>query len=235
MNAWLTFSLIFLVIWVIIFLFKPKLRKEMFWSSILTAPVGLTEPLFVPEYWSPPSLFNLAAITGFDIESLIFSFAIGGMGAILYETIFKVKHLKMSKQEMNKKRHRFHLLALLSPFLAFIPLYFLTSLNIIYSASMAMAMGAIAAMLCRPDLIQKILKGSVLFLGLYFLFFFTFILVYPGIVEQVWNLKAISGILFLGIPIEELMFAITFGALWSSYYEHIKYYKLNLNGKTHKK
>jgi hypothetical protein len=27
-------------------------------------------------YWAPPSLFSLAQKTGFDIESLIFSFAI---------------------------------------------------------------------------------------------------------------------------------------------------------------
>jgi hypothetical protein len=54
-------------------------------------PFGLTEPLFVPRYWDPPSLFNLAATTGFDIESLIFCFAIGGIGAVLYD-----KHLDQS-------------------------------------------------------------------------------------------------------------------------------------------
>ena len=56
--------------------------------SVFTMPFGLTEPLFVPRYWDPPSLFNLAATTGFDIESLIFCFAIGGIGAVLYD-----KHL----------------------------------------------------------------------------------------------------------------------------------------------
>ena len=30
------------------------------WASIGTAPFGLTEPVFVPEYWSPPSLFDPA-------------------------------------------------------------------------------------------------------------------------------------------------------------------------------
>jgi hypothetical protein len=32
----------------------------------------LTEPLFVPDYWNPPSLFDLARRSGFDIESVIF-------------------------------------------------------------------------------------------------------------------------------------------------------------------
>ena len=228
MNAWLTFSLILLGIWAVIWIVKPLIRKEMLWASILTAPFGLTEPIFVPEYWNPPSLFNLAANTGFDIESIIFSFAIGGIGAVLYETFVKVKHVKMSSHEMCLPRHRLHLLALFSPFIAFVLLYFLTTMNPIYSISIAMIIGSVSAILCRPDLTKKIILGSFLFLGLYFVFFLAFNLTYPGIVEQIWNLKAISGILILGVPIEELMFALAFGALWSSYYEHIKWYKLKM-------
>src|SRR3989344_8352240 len=112
MNPWLFFSLIFLVFWFVVYLFRPNLKKEMLWASILTAPFGLTEPLFVPAYWNPPSLFNLAVRTGFDIESIIFSFAIGGIGAIIYETLFNIKHQKIGKHEMHSRRHIFHLLAL---------------------------------------------------------------------------------------------------------------------------
>lgn len=50
----------------------------MLYVSFLTSLLGLTEPIFVPKYWNPPSLFNLAQNTGFDIESLLFSFGIGG-------------------------------------------------------------------------------------------------------------------------------------------------------------
>ena len=225
-NPWLSFSLVLLVIWAVIWLLKPAVRKEMLWVSILTAPLGLTEPLFVPEYWSPPSLFNLAATTGFDIESLIFSFAVGGIGAVLYETLVKVRHSRMDLHERSSRRHRFHELALAAPLIVFIPLHLFTALNPIYSASIAMSAGAIAAVLCRPDLTKKIIGGSLLFLGLYFLFFLSFNLVYPGIVERVWNLRAISGILILGIPAEELLFALTFGGMWSSLYEHFKWYKI---------
>src|SRR3989339_1374939 len=125
MNPWLTFSLILLGIWTLIWIVKPSVRKEMLWVSIVTAPLGLTEPMFVPEYWNPPSLFDLAARTGFDIESLIFCFAIGGIGAVLYESVFRVKHKKMSSHEMHSKRHRFHKLALIFPIIVFLPLYLL--------------------------------------------------------------------------------------------------------------
>jgi len=225
-NPWLTFSLLLLLIWFIIWLFKSSLRKEMFWVSLFTMPFGLTEPLFVPEYWNPPSLFNLAAKTGFDIESLIFCFAVGGIGAVLYEALVKVKHQKISRHEKHRKKHRFHLLALSSPVIIFLPLQLFTNLNPIYSASIAMFVGGIAAIFCRSDLKRKIEVGGVSFLALYFVFFLLFNLAYPNLVPEIWNLSAISGILLLGVPLEELMFAFTFGMLWSSIYEHIMWYSV---------
>lgn len=43
----------------------------------MSALFDLTESIFVPEYWNPPSLFDLAPRTSFDIESLIFCFGFG--------------------------------------------------------------------------------------------------------------------------------------------------------------
>ena len=90
-----------------------------------------------------------------------------------------------------------------------------------------MFIGGIAAILCRPDLLKKTFAGGILFLIMYFIFFLLFNLIYPYAVENFWNLKVISGILLLNIPIEELMFAFTFGMMWSGVYEHVMHYKLN--------
>jgi hypothetical protein len=79
--VWLIWASLFLLPWTALFVAWPALRRPMLWASALTAPFGLTEPLFVPAYWNPPSLFDLAHRTGFDIESLIFCFAIGGLAA----------------------------------------------------------------------------------------------------------------------------------------------------------
>lgn len=75
--VWLVWSLAFLVPWGAMYAVFPERRRAMLWSSSLTALLGLTEPLFVPVYWNPPSLFDLAQRTGFDIESLIYGFGIG--------------------------------------------------------------------------------------------------------------------------------------------------------------
>lgn len=225
MNPWLIASLGLLSIWFIIWIVRRGLRKEMLWASILTMPLGLLEPLFVPEYWSPPSLFNLALRTGFDIESLIFAFSVGGIGSVLYEFLTRRRHKKIRKYRKDSRRYRWHLLSLIFPIIIFILLIIFTKLNPIYSAVIAMFIGAIEAMICRPDLKNRVLLGGISFFILYFLFFLLFNLIYPGLISEIWNLSVISGILILGVPIEELLFAFTFGMLWSTYYEHINWYK----------
>lgn len=223
---WFLWSLGLVAIWLIVFIIYREARKRMVLASLITMPFGLTEPLFVPEYWHPPSLFNLAHQTGFDIESLIFCFGIGGLGIALYDLIFKVEHQEMSPAEKHHRRHRFHIWTLLSPMIIFPPLYAFSNWNVIYSATLSMFLAGLAALWCRPDLKIKIWIGGVLFLLFYAVYFLSLALLARGYVEQVWTLAAISGIEIIGIPIEELLFAFTFGMLWSSYWEHLTWKKI---------
>lgn len=224
--VWLIWSLIILVIWGVIYISNKRVRKEMLKMSLITMPFGLTEPLFVPEYWCPPSLFDLAIKTGFDIESLIFSFAIGGLGTVLYNLIFRRTHIHFSLIERNHNRHRLHLYILFVPLLVFGLLSLLTSLNHIYCGVLAMLIGGLATLYCRPDLKGKIWVGGFLFMLLYFLYFGSILPFYPQYVELYWNLDNLTHILILGVPIEELLFAFTFGMYWSGLYEHLYWKKL---------
>ncbi|OGE78018.1 MAG: hypothetical protein A2751_06040 [Candidatus Doudnabacteria bacterium RIFCSPHIGHO2_01_FULL_46_14] len=228
--AWLIWSLILLLIWAIIYfsLRSKESKKEMLVVSLWTSLLGLTEPLFVPEYWSPPSLFDLALRTGFDIESLLFAFGVGGLVVVLYERIFRIKHETIPLSSRHSARHHYHFWAITSTPVIFIVLLFATSLNPIYTSAIALVLGGFATWYCRPDLKKKMITSAFIFLGLYFFYFLTLIAIYPGYVENVWNLKAISGVLVAGVPLEELMFAFGVGFLWSSMYEHIKWRKIML-------
>lgn len=95
--TWLMWAAAFMLPWVLVFVVQPALRRPMVWASVLTAPFGLTEPLFVPAYWNPPSLFDLAQRTGFDIESLIFCFAIGGLGVAGYRALVPVRLYRLDR------------------------------------------------------------------------------------------------------------------------------------------
>jgi hypothetical protein len=148
--VWLMWSSAFLVPWLAAYVAFPRHRKAMVWASLITAPLGLTEPLFVPDYWNPPSLFDLARRSGFDIESVIFSFGIGGIGAVLYNLLTGRELLPVSAAERHSPRHKMHYWALAIPFLSF-PLLYLLRWNPIYPAIVAITLGAAATMLCRPD------------------------------------------------------------------------------------
>lgn len=218
--VWFAWASAFLIPWVMLFIAFPALRKIMLQVSVVTAVFGLTEPLFVPEYWNPPTLFDLAQRTGFDIESLIFCFGIGGIGSVLYSVFAHRNDVPVPSSEKRMPLHHHHYKALASPLVAFLLLYFLPW-NPIYPSIAAMAVGAIATLLCRPDLKTKTWVGGVLFLAYYLVFFLALEATSPGYVQQVWNLQDITGILWLGIPLEELLFAFTFGLYWSGVYEHL--------------
>jgi len=216
---WLIWSSAFLVPWIGVYVAFPEHRRAMLWASLFTTPLGLTEPIFVPEYWSPPSLFDLALATGFDIESLIFCFGIGGIGSVLYNLLTRQIPHKVSADEQHKPLHRHHYKALAAPFIAFPILYWLPW-NPIYPGIVAMFVGAIANVLCRPDLKKKTWIGGLLFLGYYIIFLTGLELTAPGYIDRVWNLDALSGVNIFYMPVEELLFAIAFGMYWSGVYEH---------------
>lgn len=226
---WLTWSLLLLVLWGIVWerLKSHEIRKEMLVVSAWTSLLGLTEPLFVPAYWNPPSLFNLAQTTGFDIESIIFSFAIGGIGYALYMALFPVGHEPpVPRDERIDARHKYHLPLLLATPAIFVILVLCTHLNPIYVAVIAMLAGGMSTWYCRPDLKKKMVISAVLFLSLYYGYFLTLIALFPGYVQRVWNISALSGIMITGVPVEELMFACAFGFYWSTVYEHFTWKKV---------
>jgi hypothetical protein len=222
--VWLIWSGAFLLPWIALVLMAPKHRGVMLRTSWVTSLFGATEPIFVPEYWNPPSLFDLAQRTGFDIESFIFCFAIGGIGAVFYNALTKQDLVPMNEGERRHPLHRFHRAALLAPFVAFVPLYVIPW-NPIYPSIICLVIGAIAAVICRPDLKGKTFVGGFLFLAFYAVFMLGLRLFAPGYIEQVWNLPGLSGPLIYGIPFEELLFGFTFGLYWTGVYEHFTWNK----------
>lgn len=217
--AYLILSAALFLVWLVLYGARRDLRSMMVRVSLVTALLGLTEPLFVPKYWSPYSLLDLARRTGFDLESLLFSFAIGGIVFATYEVFFRVTPAE--RVEINQHQHRHHALAVASPYIVFLILALVTTFNPIYSSAIALVAGFVATLFCRRDLWLKMVVSGGLFLVTYFIVFALFNLVFPGYVVAVWNLKAISGVRWAGVPLEELMFAFTFGLYWSSVYEHL--------------
>ena len=217
--VWLIWASAFLLPWLVLYVALPSFRMQMLKASLWTTLLGLTEPLFVPSYWNPPSLFSLAQRTGFDLESLILAFAFGGIGIVLYH-LFAGTHLEpFPTRERRRSLHRHHWFAIFSPMVLFLLLVWLPW-STIYPGILAMAVGGFATRLCRPDLKVKIWLGGAAFLVLYIVFLLGLVWFTPGYIERTWNLQALSGVILYHMPLEELLFGFTFGMYWSGVYEH---------------
>ena len=79
----------------------------------------------------------------------------------------------------------------------------------------------------RCRIIKETIFGGVLFLIIYFVLLFilnTFI--FPDIIAKAWNFEHLFGITIFKIPLEEILWALTFGSLWAPIYEDLKGYTL---------
>jgi hypothetical protein len=83
--SYLVGVLIFWVAWIVCSVLGKRYRAEIRWGSLIAAPMALTSLLFVPQYWSPPSLFNLDQKIRVGIEDVLWAAAVGGIASVVGE------------------------------------------------------------------------------------------------------------------------------------------------------
>lgn len=214
-------SLFLLLIWLLIFVFQKKLRREMLIASLLVTPFALSEVFFVPGYWTPDTLGN----PKLSIEDFIFTFAVGGIIAAIYELFMKgkVKHQRLCNCFNGGFFPGLILgIGVITIFLA----YAIFKINFMYAVYVGIIVNIILIAVTRPDLIKKVIYSGLLFGLFYFLFFSAFAFFIPNFIKH-WNLNNLSGLILLGVPIEEIIWAFGVGALLGPIYEYLLSIKLN--------
>ena len=123
MYSYLIWCVLLGTIWLALYIIRKDLRYEIMFASLLFLPFGLTQPLFVPDYWNPTVIYKLWGL--FDIESLLFGFFLGGIAASLYEEIFNYHLRKFGKTLTNKNYARiiYGSMIAFALFLIFIKIY----------------------------------------------------------------------------------------------------------------
>lgn len=223
--AYLVGALLFDAAWLACYLIGKRYRPQIIWGTVTTTPLALTSFLFVPQYWTPPSLFDLDAHIRVGIEDFLWAGAVGGIASVVGEIVLK-ERLAAHRKERRKK-HYAPFIVMLAVFLILWRLY--PNKNI-YSTAIAFAACAVVVAFLRSDLIPTMFVGAAVFTVLYLLLFVYFLALYPDFIERYYNLSNISGIRLLGVPIEELMFAATGGAVWSVAYEYFQGYRFAPGG-----
>lgn len=253
MNAYLFGSLLLMAFWGLTWIAlrwtgKRAQIPEFWWASFACAALGVTEPLFVPEYWDPPSILKVGR---WDFESFVFCFAVGGLSAVLTElppikgflvrlyfsfvrlvraalsalarlTGDRLRAPMLSRPPMSRlvspDQTRIENMLLVTFFVAMFGATSHFGLNIIYDAAFVCVATAVMIGWRRPSLRWQILGGGISFTLIYAVVLVIMDHVYPGFYDH-WNLEALSGVWILGAPLEEYVFAFTFGIFWAPLYE----------------
>lgn len=228
MYEYLIGCFILSIIWLIAFILRKDLRKPMIWSSIMYALImgilfivikffqnfGLITQTIVPGYWNPNTLFNLTRISGgYGIEDGLFMFFVGGIATFVYEYFCK-KKIKI------KKHYKHHIRAPIVGILVAILFGIIFNFNLIYTFIVFGLAGAISIWIERKDLIKHSLFGGLSFMIIYFIAFLLFNLIFPDFITRVYNLENLSRVMIFTVPIEELLYAISFGLIWAPIYEY---------------
>ncbi|MBI3034485.1 hypothetical protein HYY72_04990 [Candidatus Woesearchaeota archaeon] len=215
------------VVWLWVYSRRDDLKKLMVWGGVayiilmvstffvlwLASLFINVNRLIIPLYWNPPTLFNMGWVTGgVGVEDIMFMFFFGSCSAVIYEELLNKK--------VKKKRTKHHAVALA----AFLPLTVLFSIifnfNPLYNYLFPAFISSAIILFQRHDLIRHTLYGALIATALYFALFLFFNAVFPTAVSDYWSLKNLSGIMLLGIPAEELLYAFSHGLMWVSIYEY---------------
>jgi hypothetical protein len=225
MYTYFSWALIFGLIWLILYICRKDLRYEMFFSSLLFLPFGLTQPLFVPEYWNPIVFFRIFGI--FDIESLLWCFFTGGIVAVFYEEIFGLKLRKLRNSRKSRKHAYVIYFLMILMVLSMIFIKYFTVFSVIRYSFIAMIFIFLYFVISRPDLFSKSIFSGFIFMIFYIISLLFVDIIFSGFILNQWTIQGSIGIKLFYIVIEEYIYAFLFGVVWSVVYEEINNIKLN--------
>jgi hypothetical protein len=173
-----------------------------------------------PGYWTPYTILDIGKITGgYSIEDIFFMFFLGGIATSIYEVVFRKKILERTNKKL-KKRH-----ALLIAAIGTVIFAKLVYINDVYLLMAFNFIGVMVIIFQRPDLIKHSIFGGILTLGVYISAFLALLLIYPNLTAEIYQLKLTTGRIILDIPLEEYIYAFSFGMLWAPLYEYEHAYK----------
>lgn len=197
--------------------------------SSLFAFFALLDPLFVPHYWNPESIVRIRFWGWFfDLESLIYCFTTGGIAFSIYKVLAnkRIEKKTIYNQEKPIRRITLNLLGMLITLAVSYKIFG----NWILSFISTLLVGALFITYHRTDLIKP-----MLFSGASYSLIHTLIIIVndnllvPGAIRHNWNVKQALGIFIYGVPLEELLFSLTFGMAVSVLYEYLLGYELKEN------
>lgn len=213
--AYLVGDGILAIVWLIFFFLRKDLRKQQVFVSFILAPFGiLTQYLwFYHDYWRPEYVisFKIGQIP-LGLEDSLFVFLICGIAAVIYESVFKKRHV------LGKPRNGGAIFIVLTVIIL-MAVFTTLGLSSIWASTLALTIGAAIMIIIDKDLIKDAIWTSFLIFILVIGFYLVWLNIYPQAVQKFWVGSALSGIEILKIPIEEILSFASMGMASGILYE----------------
>lgn len=190
---------------VVLLLCPIKYRRSLLISSLLSTPFSLASFLFDPEYWHPERLFG----GRIGIEDLLFSFATGGL--VWLFAIWPV-HRRISLNLEFKKILKRNIVFVVPACMLYLVLWHV-GVGVMTATLISAGLYAPFILFFKPLLKPVFLAGIAGFTIFYLIFIKASFLFFSDIIT-LWNPGRLWGILFWGIPVEEIAWAVVFGGTW---------------------
>ncbi len=204
----------FAIVWSLFYFWRKDLRREMLYTGTF---IGILS-VWTAYYWWTKDWWHPQTITGtrVGIEDLILGFFSGGIMAVAYEVIFSRQLYRVKA-----KPHHIGALAILL-FLAYMMswLFWGIGLTSFYASSIAMILAIAVIFWNRSDLWKDALMSGVLMAVISTSFYASVAYASPTWIQHTYDFGHLSGILILGVPIEEFVFWFLSGVLFGPLYEY---------------
>lgn len=208
----LCMSVILMGVCVVCMMMSPSRRFPMLLSGSLCVPFCLYEVIFMPEYWTPVRM----AMGFVGLEDIMFSFSTGSM-AWFFATCCLRGRITLSIRPWRFSR-RFFGCSILGVGLSLI----LRSAGFrVMTATLLAVVVGFVALAWRYRRLQWIsIPGALGFTLLHVIVFKAVLMVSPHFLLQ-WNLQELWGVSVLGLPVEEVLWAFCFGAVWPRFMAYV--------------
>jgi len=186
-------------------------RGIAFVSGLTAAPLGLLDYLFNLEYWSPTHLFGPL----FSIEGMLFSFGNGILLWLIAMVPFRgvTSSPRINFTTLALRMSFFGILAFAIVLILWNKGLGLCGLSLMYSTIAALVVLGVLITTIKPRLLPLGLAGGIGFVLFYALQLVLLSWLDPAF-AGVWHASVREGLLFAGYPVEELTWALVYGAVW---------------------
>jgi len=196
---------IFMIPWIIFYILRKDLRKEMIVMSIFGAIMGFVTSYlwWTIDWWEPVTMTG----TRVGIEDILLGFFNGGIAAIAYEVFFKRTYSHVKRR--GREKEIVVLIVTMTLLISF--LFWIIKLHSFISCVLMLIYGFLFIAILRKDLITPAIINGFFMMLISIPVYLACEFVSSGWIHRMWQFKYLSGILVLGIPIEDLIFYFQFG------------------------